>query len=54
MLLTPILGIGVVAFLHNRETILRVVLGFTVIDFGLAIILWSRRSEEHTSELQSH
>ena len=42
MLLIPIMGIGVIAFVHNRETILRVALGCTVIDFGLAIVLWSR------------
>ncbi|SVC96637.1 uncharacterized protein METZ01_LOCUS349491, partial [marine metagenome] len=40
MIAVPIIGIGILAFVRDEESIRRVAFGFTMVEFFLSLILW--------------
>ena len=40
MIAVPIIGIGILAFVRDEESVRRVAFGFTIVEFFLSLILW--------------
>ena len=40
MIAVPIIGIGILAFVRDEDSIRRVAFGFTMVEFFLSLILW--------------